>query len=450
MPSRTPPDISHEVRPLASVDELVTYFARAGKPPSAWRVGIEQEKIGVTATGGAIPFAGPRGIEAILQALTRSGYAAEREGEQLLGAESNGLHVTVEPGGQLEFSGPVLRSAEECRVSLRGHMGEVAALAAGFGIRFLGVGFHPFAPEKDISWLPKRRYAVMRDYLPTRGHSGLRMMQMTATVQANLDYDDEESAVEKMRAAFGVTSIVTALFAASPIELGKPNGWRSVRAAIWLDTDNDRAGILPQAFDDGFGFRSYAEWALDVPMFFVVRAGQYHPVSGMTFRRFMREGWQGQVATLADWETHLSTLFPEVRLKKYIELRGADAGPMPMAVGLAALWRGLLDDAEARRQAWRLVRDVSFAERQRLRVDVARAALGAQMAGRSVKELAVELVALADDGLTRLPGGAQDRALLEPLRERARTGRCPADDMLDDYQATSGDPAALVRRWTLA
>jgi glutamate--cysteine ligase len=442
--------MSADPRPLASTDELVSYFAQAGKPPAEWRVGIEQEKIGVTPIGEAVPFAGPGGIEAILRALTAAGYTAEREGQQLLGAESDGLHVTVEPGGQLEFSGPVLRSAEECRISLRGHVNQVAAIAAGFGgIRFLGVGFHPFARQEDISWLPKRRYAVMRAYLPTRGHSGLRMMQMTATVQANLDYDDEESAVEKMRAAFGVTSIVTALFAASPIERGQPNGLKSGRAAIWLDTDDDRCGLLPGAFREGFGFRTYAEWALDVPMFFVVRDGQYHPAGGMTFRRFMREGWQDQVATLSDWETHLSTLFPEVRLKKYIELRGADAGPMPMAAGLAALWRGLLDDREARRQAWRLVRDVSFEQRQQLRVDVARSALGAKLGAHSVQSLAAELVGLADEGLGRLPGGAEDRALLEPLRERARSGRCPADDMLDDYQACGGDPAELVRRWTL-
>jgi glutamate--cysteine ligase len=169
----------------------------------------------------------------------------------------------------------------------------------------------------------------------------------------------------------------------------------------------------------------------------------------MTFRRFMREGWQDQVATLSDWETHLSTLFPEVRLKKYLELRGADAGPMPMAAALGALWRGLLDDRDARREAWRLVRDVSFEQRQQLRVDVARAALGARLGDHSVQSLAAELVGLADEGLGRLPGGAEDRPLLEPLRERARSGRCPADDMLDDYQACGGDPAELVRRWTL-
>jgi glutamate--cysteine ligase len=443
------PDVSSEKRPLASVDELVAYFVKAGKPASEWRVGIEQEKIGVSPTGGAVPFLGERGIEAILKALARTGYEPEREGEQLLALQKNGLRVTVEPGGQLEFSGPVLRTADECRRSLQAHVAEVAAIGATLGIKFLGVGFQPWARQEDISWLPKHRYAVMRDYLPTRGRSGLRMMQMTATVQANLDYDDEDSAAEKMRAAFGVTSIVTALFAASPFELGQPTGFKSVRAAIWLDTDEDRCGLLPAAFRDGFGFRAYAEWALDVPMFFVVRDGVYHPVGGMTFRRFMREGWHGFVASLVDWETHLSTLFPEVRLKKYLELRGADAGPMPMAIALGAFWRGLLDDRDVRRQAWKLVQGATFAERQSLRADVARVALEAKLQGRPIRELAVELVELARDGLSRLPGGEQDRVLLEPLRERARTGRCPADDLLDDHRACGGDRAKLVRRWTL-
>jgi glutamate--cysteine ligase len=439
-----------EKRPLSSVDELVEYFVVAGKPANEWRLGIEHEKIGVRADGSGVPFLGGTGIEAILRALETSGYTGERESEQLLAAQSHGLRVTVEPGGQLEYSGPALETAEECRRALLDHLALVTALGERVGVRFIGVGFQPWASSEQLEWLPKRRYAVMRQYLPTRGRLGLRMMQLTATVQANLDYDTESTAVEKLRAAFGVTSIVTALFAASPFEQGRPNGYKSIRSAIWLDTDNDRCGLLPAAFEESFSFRDYAEWALDVPMFFVVRGGQYQPVAGMTFRRFMREGWRQERATRGDWEIHLSTLFPEVRLKKYIEVRGADAGPLSMTVSLGALWRGLLDDQEARRMAWRLVKGPSFAERQQLRVDVPRLAMAARFGGRSVRELAVELVELAAAGLSRLPGGREDAALLEPLRERARSGRCPADDMLDDFTACRGDPAKLVQRWTMA
>jgi glutamate--cysteine ligase len=279
------------------------------------------------------------------------------------------------------------------------------------------------------------------------------MMKQTATVQANFDYADEADAVAKMRAAFGVTSIVTALFAASPVSEGRPNGYKSVRAAIWLETDEDRAGLLPFVFAPGFSFRDYAEWALDVPMFFVVRGGVYRPVRGLTFRRFAAEGFEGEAATMADWEVHLSTLFPEVRLKRYIELRGADAGPLPTATALAALWRGLLEDPSACAAAWALVAGASLDEREALRREVPRAGLAARFGRRSVRELAVELavelLSLARAGLARLPGGAADAALLAPLEAYAAAGRSPADDLLDDFAAANGDPARLVAKWEL-
>jgi glutamate--cysteine ligase len=222
-----------------------------------------------------------------------------------------------------------------------------------------------------------------------------------------------------------------------------------MRAAVWLETDADRCGVLPFVFQPGFGFRDYVEWALDVPMFFVVRDGVYRPAHGMPFRRFMTEGWEGLRATMADWEVHLSTLFPEVRLKRYVEVRGADAGPMPMARGLGALWRGILEDPTARAAAWALVEKHSFAEREALRGDVARGALAARFGSRSVRELAVELCRIADAGLARLPDGAGDRPLIEPLRARAESGRSPADDLLADFQAAGGDPRKLVDRWEL-
>jgi glutamate--cysteine ligase len=435
--------------PVGSVDDLVKYFASGAKPASAWRIGVEQEKIAVFSDGRPVPFAGPAGIEALLARLETGTFSGVREDGHLLALQGDHETITVEPGGQFEFSGPTLPTAVACRDSLVRHLRQVSAVAAQMGISFLAVGLRPFGGLDDISWLPKRRYAVMREYLPTRGRLGVDMMKRTATVQGNFDFDSEETAVEKMRTALGVTSIVTALYAASPLTDSRPNGYRSFRAAIWLDTDEDRCGLLPFVFKEGFGFRDYVEWALDVPMFFVVREGAYRPVGGMTFRRFLHEGWAGERATIGDWEVHLSTLFPEVRLKKYIEVRGADAGPMPMAIGLAALWRGLLDDAPARAAAWALVKKAAMSEREALRREVPRTALRARFVGQSVRDLAVELCRISADGLLRLPGGAADAALLEPVLARALAGRPPAEDMLDDFKACDGDPSALSRRWEL-
>jgi len=438
-----------DLTPIASTEDLVAYFARGAKAPERWRIGVEQEKVAVYADGGTPPFVGERGIEELLRRLAPKGYEAIREDGHLLALKRTNESVTVEPGGQVEFSGPALSTAVACRDSLLAHVDVVSDVARQLGLTFLGVGLRPWGTVEEIPWLPKRRYGVMRDYLPTRGKLAAQMMKRTATVQANLDFDSEQTAADKMRTALGVTSIVTALFAASPISEGKPNGYQTFRAAIWLDTDEARCGLLPFAFEEGFGFRQYMEWALDIPMFFVVRRGTYHPAGDFTFRRFMREGFQGERATMGDWETHLSTLFPEVRLKRYIEVRGADAGPMDMAVGLAAVWRGLLEDAEARRAAWSLVKNHSFAERAALRREVPRSGLKATLGRRSLQELAQELVAIARQGLLRLPDGAGDAALLEPLAARARSGRTAADDMLADYDKAKGDPAALVKRWKL-
>ena len=259
----------------------------------------------------------------------------------------------------------------------------------------------------------------MRRYFPEQGRQSRLahyMMKQTATVQANFDYLDEADATAKMRTAFGVTSIVTALCAASPISEGRPNGFKSQRAAIWLETDEDRAGILPFAFQPGFSFRDYAEWALDVPMFFVVRDGTYRPARALTFRRFVAEGFEGEEATMRDWEVHLSTVFPEVRLKRYIEVRGADAGPLPMAGAVAALWRGVLDDPEACAAAWTLVAGATLAEREALRRAVPREGLAARFGGRSVRDLAVELLALGARRPRPPPGRRRRRRAPRPAR----------------------------------
>jgi glutamate--cysteine ligase len=437
---------------MLSLQDLVAYFRGGAKPPASFRVGIEQEKIGVRDDGTPVPYEGPTGIEELLRRLEARGFAAKREDGHIIALERGGDRITVEPGGQVELSGAALPTVTGGVEVLRAHVAEVRELAAGLGIRFLGIGARPFGTIDDVPWLPKRRYGVMRTYFPTHGRSSRLahyMMRQTATVQANFDYLDEAEAATKIRTAFGVTSIVTALFAASPISEGRPNGFKSFRAAIWLETDEDRAGLLPFVFQPGFAFRDYAEWALDVPMFFVVRGGHYRPAGAITFRRFIREGFEGERATLADWELHLSTLFPEVRLKRYVEVRGADAGPLEMAAALPALWRGLLDDRQACADAWSLVADHDFAAREALRRVVPREGLAARLGSHTLRDLAADLVRIAREGLSRLPNGLDDAKLLAPLDAYAAAGRCPADDLLDDFNAANGDPTKLVLRWSL-
>jgi glutamate--cysteine ligase len=432
---------------ITSARALTAYFRAGAKPASEWRVGVEQEKIGVYADGSPVPYDGPRGIAALLERLEPRGFVPTKEDGHTIALTRGDESITIEPGGQLELSGPALVSAEAGRRVLLAHLREVQEEARPLGIHFIAGGFRPFGTLEDVPWLPKRRYVVMRDYLPRRGRLALEMMKRTATVQANLDFSDEADAVSKMRMAFGVTSLVTALYASSPISDGKPNGWQSYRAAVWLDMDEDRCGLLPFAFEPGFGFAHYVEWALDVPMFFVVRRGVYNPVGGMTFRRFVEEGWQGERATMRDWEIHLSTLFPEVRLKRYIEVRGADSAPLPMAQALAALWRGLLEDPQARAAAWALVERWPYVERLRLRREVPTSGLATRIDGQPLAGLTAELVRIARAGLARLPEGPTDLPLLDPLLEYAQAGRSPADDMLDDYHAANGDPAKLVKAW---
>jgi glutamate--cysteine ligase len=434
---------------ITSPRALVSYFREASKPRAQWRVGVEQEKIPVYEDGMPAAYEGPRGIAALLAKLEARGFVPELEDGHPIALDRKAERITLEPGGQVELSGPALVSAEAGRRVLVDHIREVRELAHDLGIRFIAGGFRPFGSLDDVPWLPKRRYVVMRDYLPRRGRMGHEMMKRTATIQANLDFSDEADAVAKMRLGLGITSVVTALFASSPISDGRPNGFKSYRAAVWLDMDEDRCGLLPFAFEPGFGFAHYVEWALDVPMFFVVRQGVYHPVGGMTFRRFLDEGWQGQRATMRDWEVHLSTLFPEVRLKRYIEVRGADAAPLDVAEGLAALWRGLLEDVDAREAAWALVASWPYSERLRLRREVPGSGLAARVEGKPISELAVELVRIAQAGLARLPDGSLDQPLLEPLLAGALAGRSPADDMLDDYAAVNGDPRKLVAAWEL-
>ncbi|MCS6914218.1 MAG: glutamate-cysteine ligase family protein [Myxococcales bacterium] len=436
--------------PVGSVADLVAHFQRGEKPEHQFRIGVEHEKIAVVVRPGEpvrpLPYedpAGGPGLRDLLTELTRYGWTAVEEDGRIIGLRRHGSSVSLEPGGQMELSGRPFATAVEAARDVDLHMAELLPIAAAQGVAFLACGFRPLGSWDDVPWMPKGRYRVMRMYLPTRGKLGVEMMKRTATVQVNLDYHNEADAMEKLRLAMSLSPLITAMYAASPLRDGRPCGYKSFRAACWLDTDPDRCGLLPFVYHEGAGYRDYVEWALDVPMFFVYRQGTYHPVLGLTFRRFLHEGWQGERATLGDWDLHLSTLFPEARLRQYVETRSADAGPMELVRALPCLWRGLLYSAEGSRAAWELVRSWSYDERQALRREVPRAGMEARVRGHVLGELCEEVVNISREALRSL-GDEEALALLEPLCQLVRERRAPAEALLSAYTAAAGDERAFV------
>ncbi|HRC58336.1 MAG TPA: glutamate-cysteine ligase family protein [Kofleriaceae bacterium] len=400
------------------------YFAAAGKPAERWRVGTEHELIAVRADGSAPPYEGPGGIRALLDWFAGRGWEPVLEDGHPIALTRGDSQITIEPGGQFELAAPPFRSDLELVTQLREHSQDLARAGQELGLSWLSSGLRPFGRRDDIGWMPKQRYNVMRAYMPTVGTRGLDMMLRTATVQTNLDFADEPDAAAKMRVLQSVSSILTALWANSSIVEGQVTEFQSARAWIWRDTDSARSGLLPFVFTRDSLFADYTEWALDVPMYFVHRGG-YLPVTGLTFRQFMQAGWNGHRATRSDWALHLSTLFPEVRLKKYLEVRGADCGSMAMNAALAPLTRAISYDATARDAAWALTAKATFAERVQLADEVPRSGLSATLRGTPLLSLARELVAIAQDGLARLEPAAV--SLLDPVAEIAATGYTQAD-----------------------
>jgi glutamate--cysteine ligase len=435
--------------PIESVDQLVARFHAAGKPRAAWRIGVEHEKIGVldnstndhraeresqSESGDHVPYDGPRSILKILGELcAKHGFSPIQEGGHTIALARGVERITLEPGGQLELSGEPLAGAAQIQLEVARHLRELGDVSRELRIAWLAIGFRPFQTNDQIGWVPKGRYGVMREVLAKTGGRAHDMMKRTATVQANVDWSDEDDAARKLRCAMGASSIVTALFASSPLADGKDTGHQSWRAAAWLDTDPARCGLLPFAFEDGDLFRKYAEWALDVPMLFIHRGEGYEHSGGITFRRYLATGRP----TLDEWDTHLSTMFPEARLKSYLETRGADSGSLEMVVALAALWKGLLYDEDACRAAIALTARMSFADRQTLRAEVPRAGLAAEPIKKG--QLARELVAIARAGLARI--APDEQPFLAPLEEIARTGRTQADRIRELWK---GDRAALI------
>ncbi len=429
--------------PLRSTSELIEYFSSAGKPASAWRVGTEHELVGViAATGEAPPYDGPHGIGRLFEKFAERGGTPVQENGHTIALPREDAQLTIEPGGQFELAGRPVSDDNDFVADLRAYVAELGAASKDLGLAWLSIGLRPFGGRGDIPWMPKQRYEVMRAYMPTVGTRGLDMMLRTATVQANLDFSDEADAAAKMRCLYSNTSLLTALWAASPIVEDQVSGYQSYRAWIWRDTDNQRAGLVPFVFERDDVFTAYTEWALDVPMYFVYRNGYVPVPAGLTFRTFMREGWNGEVATRSDWAMHLSTLFPEGRLKKFIEVRGCDCGSLEMITALSPMMRGILYDTAARTSAIELLAKVSYADRQQLAADVPKQGFAARIGRHTVGDLAAELVSIATDGLSRVAPAALP--LLAPVQEIAETRRTQSDRIIELWQKHAGDRRALV------
>ncbi|WP_454916854.1 glutamate--cysteine ligase [Xanthobacter sediminis] len=433
-----------DATPITSRDELIAWIENGNKPESAFRIGTEHEKIPFTlGRHEPVPYEGPKGIRKLLEGMRHLlGWEPIMEGEHIIGLAdvTGGGAISLEPGGQFELSGAPLATIHETCAELNAHLAQVRQVAEPLGIGFLGIGMSPKWSRSETPVMPKGRYKIMANYMPKVGTLGLDMMFRTCTVQVNLDFSSEADMVKKMRVGLALQPLATALFANSPFTEGRPNGFLSFRSEIWRDTDNARSGMLPFAFDEGFGFEHYVDYALDVPMYFVKRGDTYIDVAGTSFRDLLAGRHPllpGEAASLSDWVNHLSTIFPEVRLKRFLEMRGADAGPWAKLCALPAFWVGLLYDRQSLDAAWDLVKDWTAQERQQLRDDVPRLALHAEIGGRRLKEVARQVLALSAAGLARRAfhdrQGRDETRFLEPLEEIVFSGRSPAEVLLDHF-----------------
>ena len=443
-----------EESPITRRGQLVEYLASGSKPASAWRIGTEHEKFGFNLDDlRPLPYEGPRGIRAMLEGLAQFGWERVEEHGHLIALLKGLCSVTLEPAGQLELSGAPLETIHQTCCEVESHLAEVRQVADRLGVGFLGMGFQPKWKREEMPWMPKGRYAIMRAYMPKKGNLGLDMMTRTCTVQVNLDYSSEADMVKKFRVGLALQPIATALFADSPFTEGKPNGYQSFRSQVWSDTDPDRTGMLGFVFEDGFGFERYVDYLLDVPMYFSYRGGEYIDASGQSFRDFLAgklPALPGALPTLKDWADHMTTAFPEVRLKKFLEMRGADGGPWNRLCALPAFWTGLLYDGTALDAAWDLVKDFSMEERETLRNAVPRTALKTPFRNATVRELALDALKIAGHGLrrrARLNARGVDEAMyIEPLVEIAQANQTPAERKLELFHGAWGGSVDPVFR----
>lgn len=426
---------------IEDVRDLAKIMIAGEKPKDRWRIGTEHEKFGFTRHDmRPLAYDGPQGVGALLARLKDYGWKPQYEGDNVIALGQSGVSITLEPGGQLELSGAPLDNVHQTCQEVNGHLKQVKEVCEDQGMAFLNIGFQPKWDFDDVPVMPKGRYFLMKDYMPKVGSLGLDMMFRSTTVQANMDYGSEADMVKKFRVSLALQPIATAIFANSPFRNGKPTGYLSWRSHVWTDTDRARTGMLPFVFDEGFGYQDYINHALDVPMYFVYRDG-YVDARGQSFRDFLEgklPALPGERPTFGDFNDHLTTLFPEVRLKTFLEMRGADGVPWNGICALPALWAGLLYDEAALDAAWNLVRDWTAEERQTLRDDVPKTALKTPFRNGTVNDIAKEVMAIATGGLKnrgRLNSmGEDERGFLDPLREIVSTGMTRADHLVHCYE----------------
>jgi glutamate--cysteine ligase len=427
--------------PITSKDDLIASLSDGCKPREKWRIGTEHEKFGFDLkTLAPLPYEGKPGVRAMLEGLQRFGWEPINEGPNIIGLKQGGAAISLEPGGQLELSGAPLRSLHETCTETNEHLEQVKTIATEIGAGYLGLGFHPSARIEDVPVMPKGRYGIMKRYMPRVGGLGLEMMFRTCTIQVNLDFSSEADMVKKFRVGLALQPIATAMFAASPLREGKPNGFLSYRSHIWTDVDNDRSGMLPWVFEDSMSFERYVDYALDVPMYFVYRDGKYQDVAGKSFRDFMARklpGLEHVEPTMADWADHLTTIFPEVRLKKFLEMRGADGGLWRRICALPALWVGIYYDQSSLDAAWDMVKDWTAEERSAMREAVPKLGLKTPFRNTTVQALARHMLTISKAGL-RLRGqtdsiGGTEEGFIEPLFQIVDSGRTRAEEILERY-----------------
>jgi glutamate--cysteine ligase len=430
--------------PIETRDALVAWFAEGCKPKSQYRIGTEHEKFAFTVEGHRpVPYEGHRSIRALLEGMQHLlGWEPIMENGNIIGLFDvpGGGAISLEPGGQFELSGAPVETVHQTCTELMAHLAQLREVARPLGIGFLGIGMTPDWSRADMPMMPKGRYRIMTAYMPKVGRLGLDMMYRTCTVQTNLDFSSEADMVKKLRVSLALQPVATAMFANSPFTEGKPNGFVSFRSEIWRDTDNDRSGMLPWAFEPGMGFERYVDYALDVPMYFVKRGERYIDVAGRSFRDLLAgklAELPGERASLSDWANHVSTIFPEVRLKRYLEMRGADGGPWRRLPAFAAFWVGLLYDEASLDAAWDLVKDWTAQERQTLRDEVPKLGFKARIRQRSVLDLAKATLRLAEQGLARRRrhdrAGHDETHYLRPMQEFVARGITPAEELLEKF-----------------
>lgn len=430
--------------PIESHDQLAQLMADGCKPKSDWRIGTEHEKFGFcTDTLKPLPYDGERSIKAVLTGLQeRFGWAPVEEGGKLIGLTKDGGNVSLEPGGALELSGAPLETIHETCDEVNTHLREVKEIADNIGVKFIGLGAAPVWMHEEMPLMPKGRYKLMDAYMNKVGTMGTTMMRRTCTVQVNIDFGSEADMVQKLRVALALQPVATALFANSPFFENKVNGHKSWRSRVWRDLDPDRTGTLPFVFEDGMGFESWVQYALDVPMYFVYRDGKYINALGQSFRDFMKgelPALPGEKPNLSDWADHLTTIFPEARIKQYLEMRGADGGPWRRLCALPAFWVGMCYEQSSLDAAWDLAKDWDTETREGLRVAASVDGLQGEFNGIKLHDLARECVNIADAGLAARarPGAGglipDETHFLNALRESVETGRTPADELLEKY-----------------